>query len=323
MDRSERFYKMLGLVRRKGIATRRELLEHLEVSPATFKRDLEYLRSRMDVPIEWDRERHGYRIDPEALARGIAELPGLWFSADEAHALLTMYQLLSRLEPGLLESQVGPLKARIEKLIDSRPGPSGEALRRVRIIAIGDRGVPARYFAALARALMERRQVHIVYYNRERDDSTPREVSPQRLTHYRDNWYLDAWCHLRKTLRCFAVDAISEVKILDATARDVGDAALDRELAGAYGIFAGAPDAVARLRFSAMRSRWVAREHWHPEQKGSWDAQGRYLLEVPYHDDRELLMDVLRHGPEVEVLGPAVLRRRHRDQLEKALESYR
>jgi predicted DNA-binding transcriptional regulator YafY len=324
---------MLGLIRQKGSVTRREFIEQIEVSPATFKRDLEYLRSRLNVPIDWDRERNGYRIDPEALAKGLAELPGLWFSAEEAHALLTMYQLLSRLEPGLLESQVAPLRERLEKLIATRDARSGatarlgarssDVLKRVRVIAMGGRGVPARYFSVMARALLERRQLRIHYYNRERDQATERDVSPQRLTHYRDNWYLDAWCHLRKGLRSFAVDAVKDAHILEARAREVPDQDLDRELASSYGIFGGAPTATAQLRFSAARARWVSRESWHPDQKSSWDGQGRFLLEIPYHDDRELLMDILRHGPDVEVLTPESLRRRHREQLEQALQQYK
>lgn len=52
----------------------------------------------------------------------------------------------------------------------------------------------------------------------------------------------------------------------------------------------------------------MANETWHPQQKGTFDRDGSYLLELPYHDDRELVMDVLRHGADVEVLGPAELR---------------
>lgn len=311
--RTERLYKMLGLIRTKGWVTRQRLLETLEVSPATFKRDLEFMRSRMNVPIEWDRERRGYRIDPEALSKGLAELPGLWFSAEEAHALLTMYQLLSSLSPGLLESQIEPLKERIEKLMATQPGRSDEMLRRVRVIPMAGRQVPAKYFAAIARAVMERKQMHISYYNRERDDETARDVSPQRLTHYRDNWYVDGWCHLRKDIRCFSLDAIRSAMILEAKAKDVPEVDLDRELASSYGIFTGEPSAAAKLRFTPARARWVARESWHPNQKGLFDSQGRYTLEVPYRDDRELIMDILRHGAEVEVVGPPQLRKRVRD----------
>ena len=65
---------------------------------------------------------------------------------------------------------------------------------------------------------------------------------------------------------------------------------------------------MARLRFSSARARWVAKESWHPQQKGKLDAKGRYLLKFPYSNHLELVMDLLRHIPEVEVLGPKSLR---------------
>lgn len=68
----------------------------------------------------------------------------------------------------------------------------------------------------------------------------------------------------------------------------------------------------AKLRFSVERVRWVAAEVWHPDQKGSFDSEGRYILELPFRDDRELVLDILRHGAEVEVLSPVALRRKVR-----------
>ena len=64
----------------------------------------------------------------------------------------------------------------------------------------------------------------------------------------------------------------------------------------------------AKLRFTASRARWVASESWHPEQRGTLEPNGRYTLEVPYRDDRELLLEILKHAGDVEVLAPSDLR---------------
>jgi predicted DNA-binding transcriptional regulator YafY len=77
------------------------------------------------------------------------------------------------------------------------------------------------------------------------------------------------------------------------------------------------------LRFTPERARWVAAERWHPEQYGHHDDEGHYVLEVSFSDPRELVMDILKHGPEVEVLGPPRLRREVREQIEGALGRYR
>jgi predicted DNA-binding transcriptional regulator YafY len=319
VDRTERFYKIQQLIHRYKVVTARRLREELEISPATFKRDLEYMRSRLNIPIVWDRAASGYRFDPAAQVR---ELPGLWFSAQETYALLTMKQLLENLEPGLLGPHVEPLLHRLTAAIGSGEHAADAVHKRIRILRAARRALPLRHFQIAARTVLERRRLRIVYYNRARDDETTRVVSPQRLVHYRDNWYLDAWCHLRNDIRSFAVDAIRAAEVVDEPAREVADRELDEVLASGYGIFSGRDVQWARLRFSPVRARWVATEQWHPEQRSAFEADGSYLLDIPYADDRELLMDILKYGPDVEVLAPATLRARVEELLGAMLRRY-
>jgi proteasome accessory factor C len=166
-----------------------------------------------------------------------------------------------------------------------------------------------KHFNVIADALTRRRRLYIAYRSRSRDEATEREISPQRLVHYRDNWYLDAWCHLRKGLRSFAVERIHDAQPRVRPAINVAVRKLDDHFATAYGIFAGTPGHTALLRFSPESARWVADEEWHPGQEGRFLPDGSYELRIPYGDPRELMMDILRHGPDVEVMAPAALRR--------------
>ncbi len=163
-------------------------------------------------------------------------------------------------------------------------------------------------FNAATTALVQRKRLKIEYHGRIRGDVTDREISPQRLVHYRDNWYLDAWCHLRKDLRSVALERIRVAKVSSRAALDVPEAKLDEHFAAAYGIFAGSPKQMAVLRFTAERARWVADEQWHPRQAGRFLDDGRYELQVPYSDPRELVMDILKFGASVEVVAPEELR---------------
>jgi len=323
MDRTERFYKIHQLLSRKAFVSVQEFLGALDVSLATFKRDLEYLRDRLHAPIEWDRERRGYSYVAALPDSPRYELPGLWFSAAEIRALLTMQQLLIGLQPGLLEPHVKPLLARLRTLLGSGEHSADEIERRIRILHLGARAVQLPHFEHVANAVLARKRLDIVYRSRGSDETTSREISPQRLVHYRENWYVDAWCHMRDGLRSFAVDAIQRARLLDKGAKTVPDAELDEVLASGYGIFSGRANAWAKLRFSPERARWVGVEQWHPQQKGRFEGDGSYLLELPYADSRELIMDILRHGPEVEVLAPKDLRRAVQRQLESALARYR
>lgn len=319
MDRTERFYRIQRLLHQHRSVPVERFLRELEVSLATFKRDLEYMRSRLNIPIVWDREIAGYRFEQGI---EVQELPGLWFSDPEIYALLTMQSLLENLEPGLLGSHVAPLLERLKAAIGSGDHSTEEVQKRIRIIHLAKRAMPLQHFQLAARALLERKRLRITYYTRARDEEMLRDISPQRLIHYRDNWYLDAWCHLRQDIRSFAVDAIRKAAMLDEKVREVSENELDAVLASGYGIFSGREVEWAKLRFTRERARWVAAEQWHPQQRSRFEGDGSYLLELPYSDPRELVMDILRHGSEVEVLAPENLRSTVRETLRSALGLY-
>ena len=326
MDRTERFYRIQRLLNQRRVVAREAFIEDLGVSRATLKRDLAYLRDRMQVPIEWDRARGGYYLDagPDAADDRTAgfQLPGLWFSAAEVHALLAMEQLLERLQPGLLAQQLRPLRERIRRILGTSDLSAGEVMRRIRVLPMGARTVEPAYFQAIASALLSRRRLKIRHHRRRTGEVMDREVSPQRLVHYRDNWYLDAWCHRRRALRTFAVDAIGDARILARAAREVPEAALDAALEAGYGIFAGPARHTAVLRFTPLRARWVSREVWHPRQECHFELDGAWILKLPYSDPQELVMDILKFGADVEVLAPASLRRMVAAALEAAAGLY-
>ncbi len=323
MDRTERFYRIDQLLNERRAVSLDTLMAELEVSRATLKRDLEYMRDRLQAPIVWDRGLRGYRFDRADPAGRAYALPGLWFNASEVHALLSMQQLLSDVQPGLLEPHIEPLLGRIRLLLDGADHSAEEVQQRIKVLRVAARSVSPEHFEVVSSALLSRRRLQIAHYSRERDEETERVVSPQRLVHYRDNWYLDAWCHWRLALRSFSVDGIRRARRLDVKASEVSRATLDVELGSGYGIFAGRKTAKAKLRFSPRRARWVSSEQWHPRQKGFFEATGHYRLELPFSDARELVMDILRYGPDVEVLGPAGLRRTVVQALDDARRRYR
>ena len=320
MTKSERF----GIIERMLLSRRSvsfaELQQRLEVSRATLHRDLRDLKERMHVPILCDRATGTYRID-NSVER--YELPGVWFSASEIHALLSMQQLLAAFDAGgLLAEHVGPLRQRLLGMLESATDSADDIARRIRILSAAARPYAPQHFQHIAAALMERRRLSIEYAARSNGDTSQREISPQRLTHYRSNWYLEAWCHLRDELRRFSVDAIKTVKTIDAIAQEIPEAELDAALGAGYGIFAGTEVQWATLLFTPDRARWVAAEHWHPEQEGHFLDDGSYQLRLPYSNDPELIMDILKYGPDCEVVAPVGLREKVVGLLKAAVGRY-
>ena len=322
MDRTERLYKIDQLLNERRAVAMDILEEELGISKSTVKRDLEYMRDRLNAPIIWDRALRGYVFDHSQPGAQRYALPGLWFNDQEIFALLTMYQLLSNLGNGLLTPHINPLLARLTMLLGSQEDSADEIRNRIRILHMASRTERPESFEIVASGTIKRKRLQFVYRARYNDRGKERRVSPQRLVHYRDNWYLDGWCHLSKGLRTFSIDRISEAKILGQKSKDVSEKTLHRELAGGYGIFSGKADKRAKLRFSPRQARWVASENWHPKQSGQFEKGGYYLLEFPYSNDTELVMDILKYGSGVEVISPSTLRNAVKRQLKAAVSQY-
>ncbi|MBC8057147.1 MAG: WYL domain-containing protein [Rhizobiales bacterium] len=321
MDRTERFYKIELLLKSRGSVSFATLQEELAVSPATLKRDLQYLRDRLAAPIVYDAFANGYRfIEARAGAANAArhELPGLWFSENEIHALLTMHQLLAGLDDdGVLARHLQPLMEKLQGMLGTDESAARELMRRVKVIGTARRRVPSKHFELLGSALLQRKRLRLRYFKRTDRSNSEREVSPQRLVNYRNTWYLDAWCHASDGLRRFALDAVRDAGLLDAKAKNVPLRELEAALDAGYGIYGGGDAKVkwATLVFSAEAAQWVANEEWHPQQKARWldsnphgkPGESRYELQVPYSDPTELSMDILRHGDSVVVTGDKAL----------------
>ena len=318
MSESVRLYRYQSLLSTRRVVPTREFLHELEISLATFKRDIAKLRDQLGMPIVFDRDRGGYVLRGD----GSSPLPGLWFTPQELGALASIQHLLVQLQPGLLADTLAPIKKRLADLLKTHGLSDQEMATRMRIVHAGKRNLLPQALEAAASATMRRRRLHFVHFNRATGEHVEREVSPQRLVLYRDNWYLDAWCHLRGALRSFSLDAIDRPRVLDEKAKDMPPEEIDAIVYHSYGIFAGKPQGWARLRFTPERARWVAGEQWHPEQESRTLEDGSYELAIPYADDRELIGDILRFGPDVQVVSPQALRQKVQQKLLAAVGRY-
>lgn len=321
MSKVERLYHLHNILsQRRTPISRQDLMERLECSQATLYRLVAELRDYLGAPLEQDPDNRGFYYDRSYDQP--FELPGIWISPAELQALLTARQVLGNVQPGLLEGELQSLQGRISSLLQKKGVDAEEGQSRIHIQAVAGRAVPEHLFQDVMGALIGRQQLHIRYHGRRKDDVSERDISPQRLTQYRNSWYLDAWCHKADGLRSFSLERISELALLDEVAKDVSEEVMSGHYDSSYGIFSGPAEHTAKLKFTSEMSRWIAEEQWHPDQKGSYDEQGAWTLELPFSSPRELVMDILRYGPEVEVESPAFLREAVAESARKAAALY-
>jgi len=322
MGDMERLHKIKYMIQSRNCVPIDDFLHELEISKATFKRDLEYLRDRMNASIVYDRHLSGYRFDkPNAGAK--IELPGLWFSEKEVTALVLMQHLLANLDQGgLIGPHIAPLTDIIDGILGQSEVSAKELRKRIKVFGMSARKNSLENFEEVGAALLKRQRLHLEYYSKGKDETTERDVSPQRLIFYRDNWYLDAYCHLRKGLRSFAMDGIRQAHLLNEKADEVPENQLHENFAESYGIFSGKATQRAKLKFTPEKARWVAGETWHGQQVASFDKEGNYILEFDYNQDPELIMEIMKHGSGVEIISPAALRKKVAAEIAKTQAIY-
>jgi len=325
LDRLERVYRIHRHFSRGRPVPARRLQEELEVSRATLMRDIQYMRDFLEAPIVYRRETpSGYLYDGAA---GRFELPGFWLSEVELWGLLAASDILEDLQQGILAPGLEPIRRRLHELLARHGGDPRQVAGRVALQPLGARPGEPGVFRRVAEGVMKRRRLRIDYHARYNDQVViGREVDPLRLLFHRDNWYLLAWCRQSGGYRVFACDRIRAVELLRGRARSVPAEDVDVMLEQGFGIFPatqpGAREQTAVLRFTPSRARWVRDETWHARQAGAALPDGGWELRVPYTEPTELILEILRHGAEVEVVAPAALRQAIARELRRAAERY-
>lgn len=308
--------------------TKQQLQEKLECSAASVERYITELRDTHSLKIEYQRDFNGYVLqhDPE----NDIELPSHLFTTNEINAILLIEQIINDLEPGFLEEDTQEVKQHLAKIRQKFSGSKKLESNRIRMINIGKRQGNIKQLTHITQSVLQGKQITIRYDGRSGDKSRAekmledlsRTISPQRLTHYRDNWYLDAWCHTSNDLRTFALERISDIETHKTPRKTLSHERLNEHYAQTFGIFGGEVQDIAKLKFTPHRSQWVAEEVWHHNQQGKWLDDGSYQLEIPYGSDLELIGDILKYGDQVEVMEPSELREKVKVTINKMIDVY-
>jgi predicted DNA-binding transcriptional regulator YafY len=289
--------------------------ERLECSTATAYRMIADLRDGYGAPIETDDASNGIYY----ASQGVFELPGLRLQSDEIEALLMASHLLEDIQKGLLKEPLSRLLDNISSLLKEH---GIKDKRNIQIIYALFRKADKKIFSSVFTALQENKRLAIEYEARSTNQTSSREVSPLKLTNYKNAWYLDSWCHLRHGIRSFALEQIKSCQQLSENCKAIGKDQLKVHFSGSYGIFSGEATQTARLKIAPKVSKWVAKEQWHSDQKMSFLNDGSIFLEVPFGNDTELVMDILRYGENITVLSPDNLRHKIKSTIDNMQKNY-
>lgn len=286
----------------------------LNCTPPELSDAIATMQKQYGAPIQYRNSDRTYYYESE---QPEFQLPGIWLTAQELRGIVTVLNILRELNDGLVANELDQVQQQLQDYMQQRGLKADDITQRVKVLSVGRRSINNVVYQQVTDALFGRKQIEIQYASIKQTISR-RSISPQTLVLYRDNWYLDAYCHQRQQLRTFMLSRINSAVISAEDAIEFNSHELKQHFHNSYGIFSGENTHTAELLFSAHVAHQVAQQQWHPHAKGQWHGDD-YQLTLPYNDQRELLRDLLAYAPDVQIMAPAELKEAYFQRLKDAL----
>jgi proteasome accessory factor B len=292
------------------------LARELEVSTKSIHRDIEFMRDRLELPIEYDGARFGYHYTEE-----VSAFPTVQITEGELFALIVAEKALQQYRGTSFEK---PLLSAIKKMEQSLPDTISLNLAELeQTISFRTRAesiLDLEIFEALARATARRQQLELSY-RKPGSQVEQRLVDPYHLANINGEWFLFAHDHARKDIRTFVPARIKSVKPTGKTFDRPQKFSLEERLRGSFGVRSGEGDYDVALRFNARVADLVREKKWHESQQLKELKSGEVELRMKLSSLSEIERWVLSWGGDAKVLKPRELAKSVRRAAEKILRS--
>lgn len=292
------------------------LARELEVSTKSIHRDIEFMRDRLELPLEYDAARLGYHYTEE-----VSAFPTVQITEGELFALLVAEKALQQYRGTNFEK---PLLSAIRKMEQSLPDTISLNLSEIeQTISFRTRAEPIlnlEIFEALAKATAHRRQIELAYRKPGRPESESRLVDPYHLANINGEWYLFAFDHLRNDIRTFVPARIQSVKQTGRTFERRHKFSLDQRLRDSFGVHSGHGQFDVIVRFAPRVADYVREKKWHESQELRELKGGTVELRMRLSGLEEVERWVLGWGGDAKVVGPPELAASIKAAAKKMLE---
>jgi len=290
----------------------RKIAAELEVSPKTIQRDIDFMRYRLGLPIEYDALRFGFYY-----TEAVTAFPSIEVSEGEVAALFVAQKALAQYQGTPFER---PLRSAFRKITDSlkdRVSFSWSDMEDViSFHSAGASTADLELFETVSQAVL--RSVELTFEYRKLNSSRyeHRQVRPFHIASLENQWYLFGEDLERRQLRTFALPRMRNARATGARFRRPADFSISKVLRGSFGVFSGGKKHRIRLKFDPFAARLVSERSWHESQKLRPGRDGSLVLEMELGGLEEIERWILSWGSHVHVLEPKALAERVRAEAE-------
>lgn len=279
------------------------LAREIEVATKTIHRDIEFMRDRLGLPIEFDSRQNGYYYTEE-----VSAFPTMQITEGELFALIVAEKALQQYRGTNFEK---PLLSAIKKMEQSLPDTISLDLADLgQAISFRTRAEPVlnlEIFDALARAAAQRTQLELIYRKPGQSSGEPRLVDPYHLANINGEWFLFAYDHVRKDIRTFVPARIQSVHPTGRTFERSTKFSLEKRLRDSFGVHSGEGEYTVVIRFNARVADYIREKKWHESQRLRNLRGGGVELWMKLSSLAEVQRWILSWGGDARVLQPREL----------------
>lgn len=315
MSALERICFIDSAIREHGGVRLRRVAERFEVSERQVKRDLEYMRDRLNAPLQYVRERERYEYAERYTALANIDQKAL------------LFYVFARAAAGTLAYVPVTETAGLQTLLDSIPKAIRPLAERIRYELPDYEPPDEGTLSTIIASLRDGRRFDASYRDADGNE-TERRAAALRLLNYAGVWYCVAWDLDKAAFRMFRLTRIRKISLSRELASGLPDEmTVAKYLNASYGLFKGADAQDAVIRFYGWAKSVVEREVWHPDQKreeGSDPVRGSWVqLNLPAFRFEELLGRTLRFGSMAEPVTPESFRNAWKEEIRRMHEASR
>jgi len=311
----ERMMRLHERLRAGAFPNCRKLADELEVSTKTIQRDIDFMRDRLGLPIEYDQLHFGF-----VYTEPVTSFPSIAVSEGEVVALFVAKKALAQYRGTSFEKS---LKTAFEKITqglkDRIEFRWADVDAAISFHGLGTSVADLELFETVSRSVLDSHELDFEYKKLGSPRHEARRVQPYHLGCIENQWYLFGFDLARQQLRTFALPRMRKVRDTRARFRRPADFSITTHLSDSFGVFKGKALHRVRLRFDAFAARLVSERQWHPSQKIKHLADGEIELSMTLGSLEEIERWVLSWGAHARVLEPAELKRMIRGVAEAIL----
>ncbi len=299
----ERMLKIHQAIKAGKYPNASALARELEVSTKSVHRDLEFMRDRLELPLEYDGSRFGYFYTEQVNA-----FPTLQITEGELLALVVAEKALQQYRGTSFEK---PLLSAIKKMEQSLPDTISLSLFDIeQTISFRTRAEPILkldIFDALAKATAGRQQLELTYRKPAQRQTEQRLIDPYHLANINGEWFLFAFDHLRKDIRTFVPARIQALRRTGKTFIRRQKFSLEKRLRDSFGVRSGQGEFDVVIRFNERVADYIREKKWHDSQQRRELKNGSVELRFKLSSLQEVERWVLSWGGDARVIRPAQL----------------